>query len=248
MCGRYVNPATAEAERYFAVHLIRWKFARSYNVAPTQQVPVVRLSDGEREGLMMRWGLVPFFARGVPPKYSTINATIEKLADGPTWRGPWKRAQRCILPAAGFYEWHVNEDGSKTPFYITMADQPVFGFAGLWDRSVTSEGAALESCTIITMPPNGLMAEIHNAKQRMPAILQSADIESWLTGSADEARAVLNPYPDDLMHALKVSTRVNSPKNNHESLIEPETQAPKALDAGVTGEGAALDPGPFVLE
>jgi hypothetical protein len=77
MCGRYVNPATAEAERYFAVHLIRWQFDRSYNIAPTQQVPVVRLTDGQREGLMMRWGLVPPFAKGVPPKYSTINATIE---------------------------------------------------------------------------------------------------------------------------------------------------------------------------
>jgi putative SOS response-associated peptidase YedK len=239
MCGRYVNPATAEAERYFAVHLIHWHFERSYNVAPTQPVPVVRLADAQREGLMMRWGLVPFFAKGVPPKYSTINATIEKLTDGPSWRGPWKRGQRCILPAAGFYEWHVNEDGTKTPFYITMADQPVFGFAGLWDRSVTAEGVALESCTIITMPPNALMAEIHNAKQRMPAILQQADIEAWLTGSTDEARAALKPYPDDLMHAQKVSTRVNSPKNNHESLIEPVSFSQAA--AGVeTSKGSAL--------
>src|ERR1019366_5743775 len=117
-------------------------------------------------------------------------------------------------------------------YYITMADQPVFGFAGLWDRSVAAEGTALESCTIITIPPNALMAEIHNAKQRMPAILQNTDIESWLTGSTDEARAALKPYPDDLMHAQKVSTRVNSPKNNHASLIEP----------------APLDPGQFVRE
>jgi len=248
MCGRYVNPATAEAERYFAVHLIHWQFERSYNVAPTQRVPVVRLADAQREGLMMRWGLVPFFAKGVPPKYSTINATIEKLTDGPTWRGPWKRGQRCILPAAGFYEWHVNEDGTKTPFYITMADQPVFGFAGLWDRSVTAEGEALESCTIITMPPNALMAEIHNAKQRMPAILQQADIEAWLTGSTHEARAALKPYPDDLMHAQKVSTRVNSPKNNHESLIEPVSFSQAAAGVEEPTGRAPLDPGKFVLE
>ena len=188
MCGRYVNPATAEAERYFAVHLIRWKFDRSYNVAPTRQVPVVRLADGQREGLMMGWGLVPFLAKGAPPKYSTIKATIEKLADGPTWRGPWKRCQRCILSAAGFFEWHLNADGSKTPFYITM-------------------------------PPSALMVEIHNAKQRMPAILAAEDIEGWLSGSAEDARTALKPYPDDLMHAQKVSTRVNSPKNNDEQLI-----------------------------
>jgi putative SOS response-associated peptidase YedK len=76
MCGRYVNAATAEAERYFAVHLIHWQFDRSYNVAPTQQVPVVRLADGQREGLMMRWGRVPFFAKGVPPKYSINSWSI----------------------------------------------------------------------------------------------------------------------------------------------------------------------------
>jgi len=246
MCGRYVNPATAEAERYFAVHLIHWKFDRSYNVAPTQQVPVVRLTDGQREGLMMRWGLVPFFARGIPPKYSTINATIEKLTDGPTWRGPWKRGQRCVLPATGFYEWHVNEDGSKTPFYITMADQPVFGFAGLWDRSVSAEGNAIDSCTIITMPPNALMAEIHNVKQRMPAILAAGDIEAWLTGSADDARVALKQYPADSMVAWPVNRRVNTPKNNHESLIEPEGTAPQQV--GDPPQPTPLDPGKFILE
>ena len=220
MCGRYVSPDVAEAERYFLVHLMRWKFESSFNVAPTQQVPVVRMADGKREGVTLRWGLVPFFAKGVPPKYSTINATIEKLTEGPCWRGPRKRGQRCILAAAGFYEWHVNEDGSKTPFYISCADQPVFGFAGLWESSHAADGDALESCTIITMPPNPLMAEIHNVKQRMPAILQSADINAWLAGSTDEARAALKPYPADSMVAWPVSTRVNSPKNNDAKLVE----------------------------
>ena len=220
MCGRYVSPDVAEAERYFLVHVMRWKFESSFNVAPTQQVPVVRMADGKREGVTLRWGLVPFFAKGVPPKYSTINATIEKLTEGPCWRGPWKRGQRCILAAAGFYEWHVNEDGSKTPFYISCADQPVFGFAGLWESSHAADGDALESCTIITMPPNPLMAEIHNVKQRMPAILQSADINAWLAGSTDEARAALKPYPADSMVAWPVSSRVNSPKNNDARLID----------------------------
>jgi putative SOS response-associated peptidase YedK len=221
MCGRYVSPDIAEAERYFLVHVMRWKVERSYNVAPTQQVPVVRLTDGDREGLTLRWGLVPFFAKGVPPKYSTINATIEKLTDGPCWRGPWKRAQRCILPATGFYEWHVNDDASKTPFYITCADQPVFGFAGLWESSAGADGTVLASCTIITMPPNPLLAEIHNAKQRMPAILQRKAIDTWLAGSPDEALAALQPYPADSMSAWPVSTRVNSPRNNDANLLDP---------------------------
>jgi putative SOS response-associated peptidase YedK len=84
MCGRYTTPEEAEAERWVRPVRIQWEeYERSYNVAPSQQVPVVRMADGEREGLMMRWGLVPFFARGLPPKYSTINASIEKLTDAP---------------------------------------------------------------------------------------------------------------------------------------------------------------------
>ena len=221
MCGRYVTPEEAEAERIFRVHRIEWEFLRSYNVAPSQPVPVVRMSDGEREGVQLRWGLVPYFARGVPPRYSTINAAIEKLAVNPSWRGPWARGQRCILPATGFYEWHVNEDRSKTPFYITCADQPVFGLAGLWDASRADDGSVIESCTIITMPPNSLLAEIHNAKQRMPAILQSQDIDAWLSAPLDQARAALKPYPSDSMVAWPVSSRVNTPKNDDAQLIEP---------------------------
>ena len=111
------------------------------------------------------------------------------------------------------------------------------------------DGDAIESCTIITMPPNALMAEIHNVKQRMPAILAANDIESWLSGSADDAHSALKPYPADSMVAWPVSRRVNTPKNNHESLIEPELPAaPKTPDANKDIERAELDPGAFVLE
>jgi putative SOS response-associated peptidase YedK len=143
----------------------------SYNVAPSQEVPALRHVDDETEGVMLRWGLVPFFARGVPPKYSTINARVETIETAPSYRGPWKRGQRCMLLASGFYEWHIKEDGTKQPYYITVADQELFGFAGLWDRSEAADGAAIESATIITMPANLLMAEIHNGRARMPAIL-----------------------------------------------------------------------------
>jgi putative SOS response-associated peptidase YedK len=216
MCGRYTTPLESEAERYFAVHRLNWQFERSYNVAPTQAVPVVRQVDGVREGVMMRWGLVPFFAKGVPAKYATINARIETIESAASYRGPWQRMQRCVLPATGFYEWHLREDGSKQPFFIHAADQPLFGFAGLWDGSIPEDGALLESCTIITMPANPLMAQIHNApgKQRMPAILPWADVEAWLSGSPDAARAILQPYPAELLVAWPVAARVNSPRNN----------------------------------
>lgn len=222
MCGRYVSPDVAEAERYFLVNRVRWPAqAPRYNVAPTQSVPVVRWDAGEREGLLMRWGLVPAFCRGIAPTYSTINATVEKLDSAPCWRAPWQRGQRCVVPAVGFYEWHVLADGSKRPYFIQCTDQPLFGFAGLWDRSIAEDGTATLSCTIITLPPNEMLAEIHNAKQRMPAILAAADVAAWLSGSSGQARVALRPYPSQAMTAWAVSSRVNSPRNDSYELIQP---------------------------
>jgi putative SOS response-associated peptidase YedK len=125
------------------------------------------------------------------------------------------------LPALGFYEWQVLADGkSKQPFYITLNDQDVLGFAGLWDTSTGADGVAVESCTIVTMPANQLMTEIHNVKHRMPAILSIEDRETWLTGTPDDAFKVIKQYPDTHMVATPVSTRVGSPKNNDAKLIE----------------------------
>lgn len=218
MCGRYVSKIDDALER-------EWELTRtppdfeSYNVAPSQQVPAVREQDGERSCTLLRWGLVPFWAKGVPPKYSTINARVEGMTSAPSYRGPWKRGQRCILPALGFYEWQVQERG-KQPYLIRVTDQPLFGLAGLWDASTAEDGSVLESCTIITLPANHLMAEIHNTKQRMPAILRREDHAVWLAGDPEAAFACVQPYPDELMSAQSVSTRVNSPKNNDASLIQ----------------------------
>jgi len=225
MCGRFITGNQADVEREFSIDQPLWTFAQSFNVAPTQPVPVIRFQDdGQRIGAMMRWGLVPYFARGVAPKYSTINATIENLERGAAWRAPWKRGQRCIIPAAGFYEWHLGEDGKKNPFVIRLADQEIFGFAALWDRSPNPDGGVIESCALVTMPANELMRRIHNTGAhpfRMPAVLAREDCERWLTGLAEEAKETLKQYPDDCMVAHQVSTRVNSPKNNDPSLIEP---------------------------
>jgi putative SOS response-associated peptidase YedK len=234
MCGRYVFPDDAAIEREFTLVRTEWKFPASYNVAPTQDVPVVRANrEGEHTGALLHWGLIPFWAKGVQPKYSTINATIEKLTDGATWRGPWKRGQRCIMPATGFYEWQVLADGkSKQPYYITLNDQDVFGFAALWDSSKGDDGVTVESCTIVTMPANALMTEIHNVKHRMPAILAKADRDAWLTASPDDAFRLLRQYPDTHMVATPVSKRVNTPKNNDVLLISPVAHSPAAVHGG----------------
>ncbi|MEP7246471.1 MAG: SOS response-associated peptidase [Gammaproteobacteria bacterium] len=222
MCGRYGLRQVAQAEKYFDTYGTPWQV--SYNIAPTQPAPVVRIQDGQRVGLNLRWGLIPFFAKGVAPKYSTINARIETVETAASYRGPWKRGQRCIQVASGFYEWHLNSAGQKFPYFIHLNDQETFGFAALWDRSVAVDGTATESVVHITMPANALMAEIHNTgnnPHRMPAILRREDHDAWLNGTADDARAALAQYPADLMVAYKVSTRVNTPKNNGPELIDP---------------------------
>jgi putative SOS response-associated peptidase YedK len=211
-------------ERAFSVVKPWWRFEASFNVAPTQSVPVVRLAEGVREGVMMRWGLIPYFAKGVPPKFSTINARVETVETAPSYRGPWDRGQRCIQVAAGFYEWHLSADGRKRPYFIQVSDQEVFGFAGLWDRSYSADGKLIESCVHITMPANPMMQDIHNTGKnphRMPAILRKEHQEAWLGGTLDEARAALQQYPADSMYAYAVSLKVNSPKNNSPDLLEP---------------------------
>jgi putative SOS response-associated peptidase YedK len=151
-----------------------------------------------------------------------INATVEKLTEAASWRGPWKRGQRCILPALGFYEWQVLADGkNKQPYYITLNDQDIFGFAGLWDSSIGADGIKIESCTIVTMPANRLMTEIHNVKHRMPAILAKKDRDAWLSATPEEAFTAINQYTDTHMVATPVSKRVNTPKNNDAELIAP---------------------------
>jgi putative SOS response-associated peptidase YedK len=223
MCGRYIIRQQAKAIR-------EWEkygpppFLESYNVAPSQEVPVLRMHAGHPEYALLRWGLIPYFAHGVPPKYSTINARIETLETAPSYREPWRRGRRCLQLASGFYEWHVDAHGRKAPWLITVADQELFAFAALWDRSIREDGTAVESCVHVTLPANALMADIHNAganPQRMPAILRQEDRDAWLTGSAAEAHAVLRQYPADRMLAYEVSPRVNSVRNNSPDLIAP---------------------------
>lgn len=236
MCGRYVAPEAADLEREWNLRHAPNPFDRvNYNTSPTHQVPVVRRgADASPELAAMRWGLIPFWARGVAPKYHTINATVERMQEAPTYRGPWRRGQRVIVPALGFYEWqNVEGPGGKSikrPYYISIGDQRIFGMAGLWDASVAEDGSTIESCTLITLPANRIMSAIHNGRERMPAILSRDEHAVWLGGSADEALACLKPCDDELMIARVVSSRVNSPKNNDASLIDEvrtQDQAPE---------------------
>lgn len=218
MCARYLTPAQAATERYWRAIAPLWRFEQSWRVLPTQQVPVVLTLDGVTTGRMMRWGLLPF--RGNVP-YPLINATVEKLGTWYGWRHPWERGQRCILAMAGFYEPHVFEAGRKEPFCVQLTDRPLFGVAGLWE-SRHEDSMEILSCTLITVPPNRLMAEIHNEKPRMPAILTEEDQDAWLTGSASDAKAALRPYPEKRMTGWQVGRRLYANKTADDaSLIAP---------------------------
>jgi putative SOS response-associated peptidase YedK len=224
MCGRFILAKQASAEHAFGVTHVRWREMVSYNIAPAREVPVVRMASaqdgGGREGVMMRFGLVPPFLKGENPKFPTENARLETLETAPAFRDAWKKGQRCIVPADGFYEWQMVPDAPRQPWLIGLANKEVMAFAALWDRSVKADRTVVESVAIITLPANEFMAAIESEKRRMPAILHMADVETWLTGTPEQARAALVQFPGEELRAHKVSARVNSPKNDDEKLME----------------------------
>ena len=212
MCRSYVSPDAASIEREFALPRTQWRFPANFNTTPAQQVPAVRAVKRTSEGVLLRWGF---------GESRTGNAGIETLATNPGSRAAWKQGRRCIIPALGFYEWHVDPDGIKRPFYVHLDDQDVFGFAGLWERSHEDANAVTEWCTIITLPANPLLSGIDNKKGRMPAILRREQRELWLFGAVEPAAAALAAYASERMIAYPVSRRVDSPQNNDETLVEP---------------------------
>lgn len=217
MCGRYSLTKPPEAmRRLFQFRRALRNLPPRYNIAPTQDAPVVRLSaDGERELAMLRWGLVPSWSQDPKSGYSTINARAETVAEKPAFRSAFK-SRRCLVPADGFYEWQ-KVDTRKQPYRIAMKDDGLFAFAGLWER--WEKGETIESFTIIVTQANDLLKPIHD---RMPVILDPLDYEPWLdTGTSPAAaQKLLRPFPSDAMRAYPVSTRVNSPRNDDASVIE----------------------------
>lgn len=221
MCERYVLPAQVDAEREFEPTQRWWKFGSSFNVSFPQYVPVIRAHDGATEGVMMRWGLVPPEAEGVPLLDERPDFDFEKLGQTQDSREPWLNSQRCIVPVAGFYAWQLTSQRYRQPYFVGVVDRAVFGLAAFWTRSESEEDDVIESCSIITVPANPLVAEIVGANGRMPAILRRKDYGTWLTGTPVQAKAALHAYPQTWMRAHAVSPRVNSVKHNDPSLIRP---------------------------
>jgi putative SOS response-associated peptidase YedK len=199
--------------------------APSYNVAPSQLTPVVRLDgEGHRTAAMLKWGLVPFWATGPAIGSKLINARAEEVAGKPAFRAAAKK-RRCLVPVDGFYEWKKESQG-KRPYLIRVKDVPLFAFAGLWESWGKGE-QKLETFTILTGKPNALVSTIHD---RMPVIVRPEHYALWLDPRHEdfsELTPVLEPYPAERMVAVPVSTRVNSPKNNDAACIESVAEGPE---------------------
>lgn len=191
-----------------------------YNIASSQNSPTLVVKEDRRVLVMMRWGLVPFWAKDASIGYKMINAKSETLTEKPSFRKPFKE-KRCLVLADGFYEWEKTDKKNKVPYRFVLKNRQPFAFASLWDVWKTPEGDKLLSFTIITTRANELMERIHD---RMPVILNEKDEAKWLDPEfkdTDKLSSLLQPYPSEQMVAYKVSTIVNSPKNDTPSCIEP---------------------------
>ncbi len=217
MCGRFTlaTPADQIAAQFQLVEAP--ELAPRYNIAPTQQVAAVRASDSGRELVLLRWGLVPTWAKDLSMGAKLINARAETAAEKPSFRSAM-RQRRCIIPADGFYEWQA-QAGGKQPFYIRLADGGSFGLAGLWENWKSPEGAWIATCTILTTAANALMQPLHD---RMPVILPPEAYALWLDPALHDPaplQALLGPYPANLMVAAPVSKAVNKVANDDPSLV-----------------------------
>ncbi len=222
MCGRYTLYTSPEQlAKHFQVQPLV-ALAPRFNIAPAQTVPAVRQGLAGRELVMLRWGLVPCWAREEKTGYRMINARAETVAAKPAFRTAFQQ-RRCLIPADGFYEWRPGPTG-KQPYYITLKDGDPFAFAGLWEHWEAEDGHSVESCTIIVTTANPLVQAIHD---RMPVILDVQNYVSWLDTrrfNAARLEALLQPYPAERMQAWPVSPRVNSPKNSDAGCIAPLPQ------------------------
>jgi len=219
MCGRYALHSQPEViALQFGLAEPPAALRPRYNIAPSQDVPVIRLgTDRKREMVPMRWGLVPHWAREPKTGYSTINAMAETVESKPAYRSAFRR-RRCLVPASGWFEWQATARG-KQPWYFRPRKGELLAFAGLWERWGEGE-QAFDSCTIIVTDANDLVRRIHN---RMPVVLGRESYRAWLDpGTSDPAalKPLLVPCPADWIEVYPVSTRVNTPRNDDAGLLE----------------------------
>lgn len=206
-------------------------FLSRYNIAPSTAIPAVRNGSHppHRESVALRWGLTPAWAKSDEPASRLVNARAETLAAKPSFRDAL-RTRRCAIPASGFYEWQT-VGHAKKPWLFRRHDAQPFGLAGLWEAWRAPDGAIVESCAVITTPPNDLMRPIHH---RMPVMLPPAQLAMWLDPRITDAAALsplLLPAPAETMTAIAVSSYVSNVRNEGLECLAPAVSEPTG-DAG----------------
>jgi putative SOS response-associated peptidase YedK len=218
VCGRFALFALPEVvAEYFALGEPPAELAPRYNLTPGQAVAAVREHDGRRELAALRWGLVPFWAKEASIGYRLINARAETLAVKPAFREALTR-RRCLIPASGFYEWQGTGGGPRQPFFVRPREEPLFAFAGLWERWRDPAGSTLETCVIVTTEAAGALAAIH---ERMPVLVPRAAHAQWLDPRTSVADAPTLAAAAPALETWPVSRAVNDPRRDDAELIEP---------------------------
>jgi putative SOS response-associated peptidase YedK len=217
VCGRYVltSPAEVIAE-HFGLAAVPGHAPR-YNIAPTQAALVVRETpEGEREAVLLRWGLVPFWAKEPSIGSRLINARAEGLVDKPAFRAAFRR-RRCLVPADGFFEWRAVAGRRKQPYYVRLAAGGPFAMAGLWEQWRPPEaGEPIATFTIVTTAANAALRPVHD---RMPVIVAPADYDEWL--SSPNPSALLGSRAGAELAIVPIGTRVNDVRNDDPALLAP---------------------------
>jgi putative SOS response-associated peptidase YedK len=228
MCGRFVITSPPAALRLVFGYIEQPNFPPRNNVAPTQPVPVVILENGGRHFRLMRWGLIPAWAKD-PRKISLMfNARSETVQDRPAFKNAIKR-RRCLIPADGYYEWQ-DAGGRRRPYFIYRRDRRPIGFAALAETWVGPNGEEMDSVAIVTAPASADLAVLHH---RVPVTISPQDFERWLDCAADEAEtaiALLSGPQEGEFAWHQVSRRVNHTNNDDAQLILPITDEQRAVE------------------
>jgi putative SOS response-associated peptidase YedK len=217
MCGRFIFTDPSNIKRLMPdadIDQLRIEFAPNYNIAPSQNIPAM-LNDDSNKVRLIRWGLIPSWAKDISIGYRMINARAETLTEKLAFKRLIKE-RRCLIFAEGFYEWE-KLGKTKQPYFIHMKDSKAFAFAGLWDIW-EKDGNGLVSGTIITTAANSLVSDIH---ERMPVILPADSYDLWLGHDGGDVSNLLKPYPIEEMETYPVSSIVGSPAGNSPEFIKP---------------------------
>jgi putative SOS response-associated peptidase YedK len=220
MSERLVIPSRTEAESELSVARPWWEFSVRFNVAVSQSVPVARMHERETEGVMMRWGLLPASAKGDLTRAGPALARSDSLQGADELRSAWLHGRRGIVPLAGFYLWQRTKAGHRQPYYVRLVNRPVFGVAVVWEHSVTDDDEVIESCALVTVAANPLLAEIDANMDQMPAILRREDYNTWMGATVTQANALLQTYPQTQMVTHPVGPYVNDLERDEPSLIQ----------------------------